>query len=895
MFWSKRKHSDFQAEIQSHLDLESDELAEDGSNPGDAKYQARRVFGNVTGSAERFYESSRWVRFEQFLQDLRYGIRMLRRSPAFTLVAVLSLALGIGANTAVFSLVDAVMLKTLPVRAPEELRILTWVRTGKEPNVSHIGYTVDDSITGQSVSSSFSYPTYRQFRDSVTQFSDLAAYSPSQFTVTAGEASDFANGQFVSGNYFTGLGARALIGRPILPEDDAPGRPAVVVLTYRYWEKRFALDPALVGRTITVNGRPVTVVGVTQPTFRGLYPSGRVTDLFVPMARVIEMRRPWFSLTQPDMWWVQIFGRLRPDVSDQAAAAALKATLGHTIEQFAKNADVPTVLLRPGARGVGLFRESVSGVFAVLGAVVGLVLLIACTNLANLLVARSAARGREIAVRLSIGAGVGRLVRQLLTESLLLAGGGGLLGLLLARPLLQVMLRFADQAGELGLDPRIDLRTLAFTAGVAVVSGMLFGLLPACRATRVNPAPALKGTGTAGTAGNPRLPLSRLLVALQVGMSLLLLAGAGLFVRTLRQLSAVDLGFRAANVLIFKTDPSRNGYEGRVLADLYARLRQNIAAIPGVESVGMSQYGLMQGVESDASVHAPGFRPADRKGNAQLLRSSASFLSTMRIPLLLGRSLTLADERTSQQVAVVNQTFVDRFFPGVNPVGQTFYLGEQPGAEALQVIGVAKDAHYTGVRSEVKPTVYLPFTDSLTGLHQMTFVVRTVLPPLAIAGALRRVVDATDHSIPVAEMKTEEQQIAESIATERLFAAVVSAFGGVAALLAAIGLYGVMAYAVARRTVEIGIRLALGARRATVQWMVLRQSLWMVVFGLAIGIPAALVLTRFIQNMLYGIQPTDPASFIVAAILITAVGAAAAWIPARRASRVDPLQALRNE
>ncbi|HEV8042346.1 MAG TPA: ABC transporter permease [Bryobacteraceae bacterium] len=894
MFWRKRKHHDFQAEIQSHLDIESDELTEEGANPGDAKYQARRVFGNVTSSEERFYESSRWLWLEQFVQDLRYGFRMLRRSPAFTLVAVLSLALGIGANTAVFSLVDAVLLKSLPVRAPQELRILTWVHSDKEPDISHSGYNTMDAVSGQFVSGSFSYAAYRQFRDTVPQFSDLVAYAPNQFTVTAGGASEFAEGQFVSGNYFTGLGVLPLIGRPILPEDDAAGRPAVVVLTYRYWEKRFALDPAVVGRAIVVNQRPVTVVGVMQLPFQGLY-SWEAVDLFVPINKVAQLRHPWFSLSQPNSWWVQIFGRLRPGVSDQAAAAALKATLGHTIEQFAKNADVPTVLLRPGARGVGLFRESVSGVFAILGAVVGLVLLIACTNLANLLVARSAARGREIAVRLSIGAGVGRLVRQLLTESLLLAGGGGLLGLFLARPLLQVMLRFADRAGELGLDPRIDLRTLAFTAGVSVVSGMLFGLLPAWRATRVNPAPALKGTGTTGTSGSPRLPLSRLLVALQVGMSVLLLAGAGLFVRTLRQLSAVDLGFRAENVLTFKTDPSRNGYEGRVLADLYARLRQNIAAIPGVESVGMSQHGVMQGVESDASVHTPGFRPADRKGNAQLLRCSASFLSTMRIPLLLGRSLTLVDERTSQQVAVVNQTFADRFFPGVNPVGHTFYLGEQPGAEAIQVIGVAKDAHYTDVRSEVKPTVYLPYTDSLTGLHQMTFVVRTVLPPLAIAGAMRRVVAATDPAIPVAEMKTEQEQIAESIATERLFAGFVSAFGCVAALLAAIGLYGVMAYAVARRTVEIGIRLALGARRATVQWMVLRQSLWMVVLGLAIGIPAALVLTRFIQNKLYGIRPTDPASFVVAAILITAVGAAAAWIPARRASRVDPIQALRNE
>jgi predicted permease len=894
MFWRKRKHSDFQAEIQSHLDIESDELAEEGSNPGDAKYQARREFGNVTGSEERFYEASRWVWLEQFVQDLRYGIRMLRRSPAFTLVAVLSLALGIGANTAVFSLVDAVMLKSLPVRAPGELRILTWVRSDKEPDISHSGYNTLDSLTGQHVSGSFSYAAYRQFRDSVPQFSDLVAYAPNQFTVTADGASDFADGEFVSGNYFKGLGAQPLIGRPILPEDDAPGRTGVIVLTYRYWEKRFALDPSVIGRAIAVNQRPVTVVGVMQPPFQGL-DSSEAVDLFVPITTVVELRHPWFSLTQPNSWWVQIFGRLRPGISDQSAAVMLKATLGHTIEQFAKNAEVPTVLLRPGVRGVGLLRESVSTSLAILSAVVGLILLIACTNLANLLVARSAARGREIAVRLSIGAGVGRLIRQLLTESLVLAGAGGLLGVVLARPLLQVMLRFigAGQYNGPALDARIDLRTLAFTAGATLLAAVLFGLLPAWRATRVNLVPALKGTKTAGS--SPRLRLSRLLVSVQVALSLLLLVGAGLFVRILQRLSAVDLGFRAEHVLTFQTDPSRNGYEGRRLADLYTRLRENIAAIPGVDSAAMSQHGLIQGVESDTSVHAPGFRPTDRKGGALLLRCSASFLSTMQIPLLRGRDLTFADERASQSVAVVNQSFVNRFFPGVNPLGHTFYLGEQPGAEMLAVIGIVKDAHYTGVRDDVRPTVYFPYTQQLTGLHQMTFVIRTVLPPLSVAGAVRRVVAATDRAIPVAEMKTEEQQIAESIGTERLFASLVSAFGGIAALLAAIGLYGVMAYAVARRTVEIGIRLALGARRTTVRWMVLRQSLWMVALGLAIGIPAALALTRFVQNKLYGIQPTDPASFAGAAILITAVGAVAAWIPARRAARVDPIQALRNE
>jgi predicted permease len=634
-------------------------------------------------------------------------------------------------------------------------------------------------------------------------------------------------------------------------------------------------------------------LGVTERAFQGLY-SWEAVDLFVPLAMDAEIGPKFYSLTQPDNWWVQIFGRLRPGASDHSAAAALKATLGHTVEQFAKTAVSPAVLLRPGDRGVGMLRESVSESLAILGGVVILILLIACTNLANLLVARSATRGREIAVRLSMGAGVGRLIRQLFTESLLLAGVGGLLGLILAWPLLQVLQRFVTTGryDTPDLDARIDPRTLAFTAGASLLAGLFFGLLPAWRATRVNLAPTLKGTETSGS--SPQLRMTRLLVSVQVGLSLLVLVGAGLFVRTLLQLSAVDLGFRAEHVLTFQTDPSRNGYEGLRLVDLYARMSENLAAIPGVESVSMTDSGLMQGVESDDWVQVPGARPSQR-AIALLLRCSASFLATMRIPVILGRDLTMADERATQGLAVVNQSFVKQFFPGANPVGKTFYLGEAPRLETIQVVGVAKDAHYTRVRSGVQPTFYLPYAHDLKYLSRMTFEIRTALPPLAIAGAVRRVVAGIDSAIPVAQMKTEEQQIAESIGTERLFAGLVSAFGVVAALLAAIGLYGVMAYAVARRTVEIGIRLALGARRATVQWLILRQSLWMVALGLAIGIPAALGLTRFVQAKLYGVQPTDPVSFVAAALAITAVGAVAAWIPARRAARVDPIQALRNE
>jgi predicted permease len=898
VFWRKRKLSDFQAEIQSHLDLEADDLSEEGANPDQSQYGARREFGNVVRAEERFYESSRWIWLEQLAQDIRYSLRTLRNNPGFTAVAVLSLALGIGANTAVFSLVDAVVLKSLPVRDPNELRVFQWVRARNGLEVTTSGYNVSDSATGQLVCGSFSYAAYQMFRHNVPQFSAVVAYAHRDFTATANGRSDFASGQFVSGNYFAGLGAQPLIGRPILNDDDTPGRPRVAVLTYHYWEKRFGLDSSVVGKEILLNRMPVTIVGIMGPRFQGLDP-GAAIDLFVPMSLVGEIGPGWFSLTEADNWWVQIFGRLRPGVAEQAAGAALQATLAHSIEAFAPHARTPTLLLRPGVRGVGNLRDESFDTLRILICVVALVLLIACLNLANLLVARSAARRREIAVRLSIGAGSGRLIRQLLTESLLLAGIGGTLGLLIAWPLLRVLLGLISQSDALGIDARVDTRALAFTLCASLLAGLLFGTLPAWRATRVNLTPALK-EGTSGLTGaTPRQGLNRVLVSAQVALSLLLLVSAALFVRTLMQLSAVDLGFRPERLLAFNTDAKQSGYHERRLVEVYTRLQQKITAIPGVESVAMSDEGLMQGSENDTGVYVPGGRVPHGSNSSLVLYCSASFLSTMRIPVLFGRDLAPADERAGERLAIVNQRFVEQYLPDSNPVGQQFYLGDgkppKPGQEPLRIVGVAKNAHYTGVREELSPIAYIPYTSQKEDPYAMTFAIRTVLPPLSVATAVRRVVSDVDPAIPVAEMKTEEQQIAQSIGKERLFAGLVSAFGAVAALLAAIGLYGVMAYSVARRTVELGIRLALGAHRSNVQLMVLRQSLWMVLFGLATGIPAALALTRLIQKTLFGVKPTDPTSFVAAAFLMTVVGAGAAWIPARRASRVDPLSALRCE
>ena len=891
-----RRHRELAAEIQAHLDEKTAEFMENGMSETEAREKARREFGNPTLLTETSSEiwSSKWL--EQFSQDVRYGLRAMRRAPAFAAIAILSLALGIGANTAVFSLADAVLIKSLPVRDPQQLRILTWVMADDVPMSMHSGYGILDEKTGQTVSGSFPYPAYQSFRKNVPQFSDLVGYANQEFTFTAHGTTEYAYGQFVSDNYFTGLGAMPLLGRPILPEDEQPGKPAVVVLTHHFWEKSFGLDPGVLGREILINQHPMIVIGIMPPSFQGLYP-GRVLDVFVPMTMVPEMS-VWYSLTKPDNWWVQIFGRLRPGASSEAAASILRATLHHQIEDYGGKVPpsaFPPVLLNSGARGVGMLRKNVRMSIYVLSATVVLILLIACTNLANLLLARAAGRRREIAVRLAIGASRGRLLRQFFTESLLLSSLGGLFGLFLAKPLSQVLLRFAAGSSPVGLDVNLDARALAFTFAISVATGLLFGIAPAWGATRVDLSPAIKGKRR-GSIFSSRGSLGRALVSIQVALSVVLLVGAGLFVHTLVSLSNVDLGFRPQRVLTFQTDPSRNGIKEQRLANLYARVIEKIASIPGVESVGTSHNGLMQGGVTSGEIFIPGHPIAKRE--LYELYVSPSFLDTMHIPLVLGRGLSPADGPSSTSVVVVNETFASRYFPGEDPIGKTFYFGSKaadPGEPPMQIVGVVKDAHYSGVREAVPPTGYFPYTQALKRLRKMTFAIRTALPPLSVATAVRRAVADVDPTIPVAELRTEEDQIDSSLRTERMFAAMVSSFGGLAALLAAIGLYGVMAYTVARRTSEIGIRMALGADRGSVQWLVIRESLLMVIFGLAAGLPAAFALARYVKTILYGVTPADPLSYCAALLLMVVVAAAAAWQPARRASRVDPIIALRYE
>jgi len=872
---------------QLDRDLE-DELAFHLAMRGEG---AQRKFGNVALVKEDLRDQWTFRAVENLWRDLRYAGRMLRRSPGFTLVAILSLAIGIGGNTAIFSVVDAILLRSLPVRDPEQLRVV--LSNSRPPVGSFDGYGTDKGW------SSFPYPVYEQFVRDVPAFSDVMGFEGTEVTVIAGAQSHYAGAELVTGNFFSGLGVAALGGRMLTPEDDRAGAAPVVVISYRYWERHLGLEPEAVGRTIFMNGKPMTIVGILPRAFVGVSP-GDAPDLYLPMTLVGAAGDKWYRLDNNDGAWVQIVGRLRPGASDQEALAGLGAVMQRasvTAEERRKDGEPWRPVLQDGSRGIQLLRDHAEPGLVVLSSVVALVLLIACANLANLLLSRAVARRREIAVRLSIGAGRSRLMRQLLTESLLLAGLGAGLGLVLAAPLAKFVVSVAARGDT--IDAPIDWRALLFTGAAALITALFFGLLPAIRATRVDLTPALK-EGSGGALGSDsRLRVSRMLIAGQVALSTLLLAGAGLFVRTLVNITRIDPGFQAQRLLLFEVDGTRSGYEGEKLLGLYEGIREKVAAIPSVHAVTLSHNALISGNDSNDGVSIPGYHAANgQQPMANVLRVGSHFLTSMGISLVQGRDLDDRDVWKAPRVAVANETFVSNYFAGQGAVGRVFQFGDGKHPEmepVFEIVGVCKDAKYSDLKDKTPPTVYLPYLQEPNHVRSMTFEVRTAMPPLAIAGAVQRVVAAIDRNVPVAEMRTQEEQIRATLGTERMFAGVVSLFGAIAALLAAIGLYGVMAYAVTRRTNEIGIRLALGAGRGDVQWMVLRESLWMVAAGLVVGIPAALALTRYVQASLYGIKPNDPMSFMAAGVLMIAVAATAAWIPARRAARVDPMRALRCE
>jgi len=830
------------------------------------------------------------------LQDLRYSLRSLRKSPVFLTVALLSLALGIGANTAIFTLVNQLILQPLPVKHPEELVMLA----GRG---NHYG--------GNNGPDKLSYPMYQEIRDKNEVFSGMFCTYPTVVSATFGERTELIGADFVSGNYFPVLGIGSAVGRVFTASDDLiQGGHPLAVLSYGYWRARFGADAGVVGKTIVVNGRNLTIIGVSQAGFDGVEP-GRAPQIRIPITMHDDLPRApgGGNLNRDRFRWIEAFGRLKSGMTIQKAKAGLQP-LFHQIlnvevteKPFAKASPrVKQEFLRmwmdvmPGSKGRSNLRRAYSKPLLALMAIVGLVLLIACSNLANLLVARASARQKEIAVRLAMGASRGRLIRQLMAEAILLATAGGLLGVGLAMLIDRALITFLPSGHTpLSLSPAPDWAALGFTFLVSLVAGMLFGLVPALQSTRPGLAGTLKDQAGA-VVGGGSAGLRKVLVVAQVSLSLLLLIGAALFVQSLRNLHSTNPGFDVRNLITVEVDPTMSRYDPAWTNDYYRRLRQTLSAMPGVESNTLAVVPVLQDNEWDNWVTIEGYSvKPDERPDPHMQYCSPDYFRTLKIPILLGRDFDDRDVANAPKVAVVNQKFVKRFFGNADALGRHIGMGIDPGTPLdITIVGVVGDTKYENMREEVPTEVYVPFTQKGFA-NGVTVYVRTQGDPTRVFSALRSTVRGVDAEVPMFDMRTLEDQVDLSLLTERLLAILSTIFGSLATLLAALGLYGVMAFMVARRTREIGIRMALGARLGNVVWMVMRETLTLAASGVAMGLAAAFAVTRLIEAQLFGVHATDLLTMAGASLGIAAVTALAGYVPARRATTIDPMVALRWE
>ena len=862
-------------------------------------------------------------------QDLRYALRQLRKNPGFTAVALLTLALGIGANTAIFSLIDAVMLNTLPVRLPEQLVLLNWVsetQPGIMPWFTHsLSGNYGPDSTGRFTSTAFPYPVFEGIRDRNEEFSSVMAFDGTdRLNVSLGGQAGLADGQLVSGDFFSTLGVEAMIGRAIARTDDRAGASPVATISHSFWVSRFGGDPLVVGKAITVNGAPFTVVGVAPPEFFGVEP-GTPVDIWLPLHAQPQINPGWTKyaipgevsrFTAPDDWWVLIMGRLKPGVNEQPVRAKLDAVVRQNVasielpppakESTAMTLQPPRVQLTPAGKGLDSLREQFSKPLAVLMAVVGLVLLIACANVANLLLSRATSRHREIAVRLALGARRMRLINQMLTESVLLALAGGALGVGLAYWASAILLAFMSGGrNPIVLHVTPNLRVLAFTAAVSVLTGVLFGLAPALQGTRLVLTPGLKegwGSTPAGGSHSRRfgMQLGQVLAISQVAISLLLLIGAGLFVRTLTNLENETLGFDRRNLVLFGIDPTKSGYKGEKLVAFYQQLQRRIEAIPGVKSATLSRHTLVSGGVTINGVAIQGYTPASGASNNSSIAVHVNdvgpeFFETFGIPVELGRVIGDRDTAAAPKVGVVSRAFARQYLGGTNPIGRRFGFGDQRSSSDIAIVGVVGDVRYGQPRDRMPPTVYVPYAQHTKELDEMNFEVRTAGDPKNWVGPIREAVHELDGNLPLFDVRTQVEQIEQATFQERLFARLSSFFGLLALVLACVGLYGIMSYSVSRRTNEIGVRMALGAGRFNVLDLVVRQALQLTILGVMFGVAAAWALTRFLTSFLYGVRPADPVTFGLGSLAVILVSILSSYIPARRATKVDPMVALRYE
>ncbi len=835
------------------------------------------------------------------MSELRYALRTLTRTPGFACVAVLSLALGIGANAAIYSLIREVLLQPLPVRAPEELVAVGW-RGGSAPrgSILSIGSTAyRDERSGLSYGSNFSYTLYRAFQETGANVFAFS-YAASDISVSFGGQPVVASGLLVSGNYFAQLGVTTVVGRPLEKGDDAAEAAPAAVITYAFWRRVFGGDPGVLQRTIVVNGSPFTIVGVTAPGFYGMSKGGpffKPTDVFLPLAvqpLVYTRSTPRSLFSADDRWWIQVMARVKPGTPmapiETALNRAFRRSLGASPVPALQAASAGEVRLFRAPRGLDSWTRGLRQPLFILGGVVGVVLLIACVNVANLMLVRGVARQKEVSIRLALGASRWRVVRATLAESALLACAGGALGLLVgvwgARILLVSVV--AGRAST-ALDISLDRGVVGVTAIVSALAALFFSAVPAARTAAGGIAPALRRVSTGASA--PALNAGRILMAAQVAISIPLLVGAALFLRTVYNLAQVELGFNPAQLVIFHLDPSLNGYDADRVERLYERTLPRLAAIPGVQSATLTDIVLISRSQNNWPFVVPGKEPVQMK----FARIGPGYFDTFGIPVLAGRGIGVQDHSRAPRVAVVNETAARTLFGSLNAVGELLTM-EADRRTDFAIVGVVKDARYTSPRDPMPPVVYLPYAQTAVGrLGAINVVVRSSLAPATLGPLLRSTMAEVDGNVPITDLRTQTDQIDDTLGTERTFLRLLLAFGAFALLLASIGLHAVTAYSVLRRTREIGVRVALGARQADVLWMVLRQVVGITALGFAIGVPGAIALTRFVRASLYGVEPADPASVAGAVVVMAMVAVLAGYFPARRAARLDPLIALRHD
>ena len=888
MFKRKRSADDFAEEIKAHLAIEADDLTREGLNENEARRKAHLEFGNVRAAQERFYMRGRWIGLDKLWRDLRFGLRSLRQSPGFAATAILTLALGVGANTAVFSVMNAVLLRSLPVADPDRL---VYLRTSNPPRGTG---TIDTNET-------FSYPVYDALRKQTGAISPLIAFAPlsgGKVAVRYGTEPEEAEGDMVSGAFFSGLGVKLPLGRGFSEQDEANHAP-IAVISYNYWTRRFARNPGVLGQTLFVNGVPTTIVGITAEGFEGVEGGGS-TDFWIPLQSRPELNA-WGNppdegktyINDPTWWCLRLIARLAPGVTRAQAIAQLQpgfqraayAGLGGTPMEGEK----PPVLSFTDAKSFSGYDQMYGNPLRILMAMVGLVLLIAMANVAMLLMARNAMRQREFSLRLALGAGRGELFRQLLIESAILVAAGGALAWAFAEMASRLLGRWAQI--ETSLAP--DNTVLLFTLGVLVLAALLFGLTPLRVALAGGAELALKTSAATSNTDAGKSRTGRIIVALQMALCVVLLVGAGLLIRTLRNLENTPLGMRVEGLVVFGVKPSIPSVPQGVA--FYRNLMSKLRVLPGVESVTIMDERLGSGWSNNSDMMVDGRIPDVANGSSMTVRWNVvgpDFFGTLGVPILAGRDFADSDTAKSQPVGIINEEFAQRFLPNVNPLGHTF--GPDKGQATITIVGVVKNHKYRSINEDPIPMAWYMYAQ-IPVIGEMQVEMRVHGEPLAILPAARKLVQQLDPNLPLIQPMTQRAQYDTTISGQTLFARLAGFFGVLAVVLVATGLYGSLAYRVSIRTAEIGVRMAVGARREQVVWMILKDSLLLTMVGVLIGIPLALLVGRTLTSSLYGVKPLDAVSYLVAIAGVAVVALAASALPAGRAASVDPVTALRTE